>query len=459
MNAKSGQPTLTLRLLLLVLGSLAVVWLSFVVIAFHVSQTESQELTDGQLASVVALLLNEKHPDYGNGGAADRGADLFKSRYHDYQQTLTVIAWDASGRRITSIGNAPIPDFDGDSGFADLHIGESPDSTHWRSFSRWDDSRSRKVMALLNMGERDRVAKDFAMEMVIPGLGVLPVVALVLGLAIWRGLRPLYQLSDDVARLDVGRSERLPERQGLREFDSVTLSINALIANQAATLARERQLASEVAHELRTPLSSITLHAKSLRSELPAPEREQALVQIETDALRAGHVLTQLLALARASRAELDAAAVQVDVAGLARRVVADYAQAAWQGGHELALGGAAGLWVRGHPVLIELGLRNLLENALRHTPPGTVVEVQTGSQGHEVWLQVCDSGGPPGGARQPERRVKPPDALGLGHKIVERVAEVHGGRFERLPPSGDVAGWASCYRLTFKGSAGTGTR
>ncbi|WP_309683463.1 HAMP domain-containing sensor histidine kinase [Polaromonas sp.] len=459
MKARSRQPTLTLRLLLLVLGSLVGVWLSFVTIAFQVSQSESEELTDGQLASVVALLLNEKHPDYGNGGAADRGIGLLKSRYHDYQQSLTVVAWDSAGRRITSIGDAPVPDFDGKSGFADLHIGTPTADTHWRSFSQWDDGHTRKVMAMLNMSDRDRVADEFAQEMILPGLAVLPVVALALWLAIRRGLRPLYQLSDDVARLDVGRSERLPERQALREFDSVTMSINSLIVSQAATLARERQLASEVAHELRTPLSSITLHAKSLRSELPAQEREQALIQIETDALRAGHVLTQLLALARASRAELDAAAVQVDLATLARHVVSEYAQAAWSSGHELALGGVQGLWLRGHPVLIELGLRNLVENALRHTPPGTVVEVQTGSEGHEVWLQVCDSGGPPGSARQPERRVKPHDALGLGHKIVERVAEVHGGRFECLPPAGDAPVWASRYRLTFKGTVDTDPR
>ena len=447
-GARSRQPTLTLRLMLLVLGSLAVMWLSFVAIAYQVGQDESEELTDGHLASVVALLLYEKHPDYGDGGAADRGPGRLKPLYHAYQQTLTVIAWDGAGRRITSIGEAPIPAFDRETGFTDLHIGTPP--THWRSFSQWDASHSRKVMAMLNMSDRDRVADEFAEEMALPGLVVLPVVALVLGLAIWRGLRPLYQLSDDVTRLDVGRGERLPERQALREFDSVTMSINTLIGNQAATLERERQLASEVAHELRTPLSSITLQAKSLREALPPREREQALVQIGKDALRAGHVLTQLLALARASRAEMDAAADRVDLAALARRVVSEYAQTAWKSGHELAVAGGQGVLVQGHAVLIELALRNLVENALRHTPPGTVVEVQTGNEGGQVWLQVCDSGGPPGATRPPARRAKPADALGLGHKIVARVAEVHGARFECLPPSGEAPAWASCYRLTF---------
>lgn len=72
----------------------------------------------------------------------------------------------------------------------------------WRSFSQWNADRSRKIMVLVAVRERDELAQDIAEQMIEPGLWLLPVVALALGLALRRGLKPLYALSDDVAALD-----------------------------------------------------------------------------------------------------------------------------------------------------------------------------------------------------------------------------------------------------------------
>lgn len=85
--------------------------------------------------------------------------------------------------------------------------------------------------------------------------------------------------------------------------------------------------------------------------------------------MRAGHVITQLLALARASRADLQQQMTLLDLGAWARQVVAGYAQAAWKSGHQLSAHGDEGLQVRAHPLLLELALRNLIDNALQHTP------------------------------------------------------------------------------------------
>eukprot|EP01034_Spumella_vulgaris_P038589 gene38588-47657_t len=191
-------------------------------------------------------------------------------------------------------------------------------------------------MLLLELRERDELAQDIAEQMIEPGLWLLPVVSLALGLALWRGLRPLYALSADVAALDPASTQRLASRHAWNEFESVVASINTLLDRQQAAMVRERRLANEVAHELRTPLSSIALQASALDGGLEPDAQVQALARIRQDALRAGHVLNQLLALARASRAELDSATAQVDLAAMARGVCADYAQAAWQRGDEL---------------------------------------------------------------------------------------------------------------------------
>ena len=235
---------------------------------------------------------------------------------------------------------------------------------------------------------------------------------------------------------------RLSTGHDWQEFRAVTYSINTLLDRNDAAMEHERKLANEVAHELRTPLASISLHAQALQGGLSQLQQAQAVERIHSDALRAGHVLNQILALARTGRITMTQQAKPVDLADMARSVAADYGQAAWQHGGSLAVETPPSLTVVGHAVLLDAALRNLVENALRHTPRGTQIEIQGGMDGPNCWLQVCDDGARHGGANAPE----PVDSLHLGHQIVARVAELHQGQFgvHMAPPP-----YTTCYRLT----------
>ena len=427
--APGSRPSLTHRLLLWSLCALTVVWGSFVFMGYQTGVHEADELTDGHLASVAALLLNLRATDPVDSARVTERTPLPWLKSHDYQQSISVVQWDAQGRLLSLQGSEVAPDFTADEGFATFILG--PEQVAWRSFSHWDAVHDRKVMVMLQLQERDDLARDIAKQMIEPGLWLLPVVSLALGFALWRGLRPLYALSSDVAALEPGSTQRLASRHAWSEFESVVGSINTLIDRQHSAMARERRLASEVAHELRTPLASIALQASALGGALDEQAKAQALSRIGQDALRAGHVLNQLLALARASRAELHDARAPVDLYALAQRVCADYAQTAWQRGDEIALAGPQALTVSGHAVLLDMALRNLVENALKHTPPGTSISVQLGlSEQGDGWLQVCDDGACNADDGSAYTKVRAADGLHLGHEILQRVAEAHGGRF-----------------------------
>jgi len=439
------RSSLQLNLLAWVLAALALVWGSFVVWGYQTGVQEADELTDGHLASVAALVLNwhvqgDVHPSPPTAVKPPPGLHA-----HDYQESLSVVLWHADGRLIARNGLAPLPDFGIGQGFATLKL--APQST-WRSYTQWSADRAAKVTVMIALPERDSLADDIAMQMIEPGFWLLPVIVIVLGIAMRRGMQPLNLLSQQVEALDLSRDQRISDAHVPRELAPMVTSINTLLDRQQAALERERNLANEVAHELRTPLASIVLQAQALESAPHGPgdavATRQALQRIGQDALHAGHVLDQLLALARAGRSLPDAASLQpVNWAAVARTVAAAQAQSAWARQDTLGVDAPEALWVRGNALLLESALRNLVENAVRHTPEGTQIEVQAGLDAGQglAWVQVCDDG-----RRDAAEPAPPPaDSLRLGHEIVARVLQAHEGRFAaaRAPQ-----GFTTCYRM-----------
>lgn len=440
----SRHPSLLRHLLAWVLGALGVVWVFFMAVGYRTGVHEAGELTDGHLASVASLLLSQESPGFRPSAPAPRPDPGTELKAHDYQQSLSVVVWDADGRVLARSGVAPPPVFAADEGFDTLALGEAGAS--WRVFARWDGpERRRKVMVMLSVAERDALARDIAEQVALPGLWLLPVVALVLALAIRRGLQPLHAFRESVNALDIQADTALVPPPH-REFRAIAGAINDLIGRYGAALARERDLASEVAHELRTPLASLRLHAAALRQDLPPAEHDDAVRRVGRDAERASAVLDHLLALARADRAAWTEAEEELDLAELARRVAADFASDAAESGHELSVDAPPQCLVRGHRVLLELALRNLVENALTHTARGAAVQVRV--SGEPTFVEVRDDGGP--GTPRPRSASTRHLGLGLGHQVARKVAAVHHGTFERLEP-----GTGRSFRLTLPSRCG----
>ncbi|MCG2591630.1 two-component sensor histidine kinase [Ramlibacter sp. XY19] len=440
--ARAALPTLTRHLLAWALGALVLVWGVFIVMGYTTGELEADELTDGHLASVSSLLLPLAAE--GLGQRRVPAASLSELKAHDYQQSMSVVVWDARGQLMSHTGDAPLPRFDSAEGFSTLHLGQPP--RPWRAFTRWDEGRTRKLMVLLSQGERDDLAQDIAQQVIEPGLWLLPVVALVLGLAIHRGLRPLRTLAEEVHALDVQQPKPLRAPANYEELAATEEAINRLVERYHAALTRERDLADEFAHELRTPLASLALQTRAAADAAPGAAQQSALASVRADALRAGAVLSHLLALARASRAELDEAAQPLDLDEVARRLVGEYAPAAHAAGSDLGLSSPGHFPLAGHALLLELALRNLIENALAHTPPGTQVEVELDPAAR--WLQVSDDGpAREGAATASTQSGLQPLKLGLGHRVVEKVASLHGAGFE---PAIALPGGRRGWRLVF---------
>ncbi len=273
-------------------------------------------------------------------------------------------------------------------------------------------------------------------------LGVLggAILALLAGLYVARrAMRPIAELTDAAREIERTRdpSRRLPFPEAedevaelARTLDDMLAALDGSRSETEAMLVRQREFIADASHELRTPLTSVLANLELLSEELEGEQAETAHAALRSTR-RMRRLVGDLLLLARAdakraqARRETDLADVLVEAAGELEPVAE---------GHELSVdAGHAVVW-GARDDLHRLTL-NLLENAVRHTPPGTRIRARTAAADGDAVLTVEDDG--PGIPAELERRVferfvrgarDGGRGSGLGLAIVRAVVEAHGG-------------------------------
>ena len=432
------------------LGALAVAWVALMAASYYAGLDEAEEITDAHLASAVNVLLQVSA--FGTQPADPSTLQIppeneFRSfiplgRHLNFTRSMAVIVWD-NGMIVADSRppdqRRPMAPPDGYSNFMAPSITGKP-GHRWRIFAAQRAGGTRRAAAMIDLEQRAWIGRQVAIAIARPALVVLPLIALLLWWAMRRGLQPLNQLSARVAGLNLHGSDRLEDIHRYAEFDSVVRAINSLIDRLREQVVRERQFASDVAHELRTPLAAIALQADHAAAQVSPQDRAVSLAAMQHAALRAGRILRELLDLARA-QSRADDAAQLVNLAELGAQVLASFAQASHEGGHVLELDGLPGpVIVQGNPLLLELAVGNLISNALAHTPAGTRVQITVAQEGSIRSLAVSDNGqqGDTDASTLQQRPARSAAGLGLGLKLVERIAELHRAHLIRdtgVPP------------------------
>jgi signal transduction histidine kinase len=233
---------------------------------------------------------------------------------------------------------------------------------------------------------------------------------------------------------DLGR--RVPVRGGDDDLSRLAVTINRMLDRIGALMDSLRQVTSDVAHDLRTPLNRLRqrLERSARQAEDPGHRAEIEGALRDVDA-----ILATFAALLRISEVEAGArraAFKPVDLQALARAVAEDFAPAAEDTGHRLEFQQGPPAWIEGDAELLTQMIVNLVENALRHTPPGCTVRLSASVEPGVAALVVVDNGP---GAPEPERerlfdrfyRLEPSRSTpgsGLGLAMVQAVARLHRG-------------------------------
>ena len=261
----------------------------------------------------------------------------------------------------------------------------------------------------------------------------------VLGVVLAVRVQARLSLSETaVARLAQGDlSARLPVSARGDDLDRISQAINASLARLAALVDAMRQVSTDIAHDLRTPLHRLRIHIEDAARKVlsgDAIDVDLAAAIAQSEAIdQTFAALLRIAQIEGGSRQEKFAA---VDLAGLMQNVAEIYAEVAVDAGQILTCDCTAPAGVMGDKELLTQLLVNLIENAIRHCPAGTVIRCAVQSDDTKVTASVCDTGpGIPVAEREKVLRrlyrlekSRSSDGAGLGLALVKAVADLHGG-------------------------------
>lgn len=292
---------------------------------------------------------------------------------------------------------------------------------------------------------RDEIARDSAFHTILPFAALAPCLMLFIAIVVWQSLRPMTQLAAQLDARPPDDLSKLSQEGTPRELHPFIASINRLLERLDTMMDQQRRFVADAAHELRTPITAISLQAENLSQvELPPASRDR-LIALKNGARRTAHLLEQLLAMARHDidrSPELPLTSLD----GCAKEVVSDLMPAAMDARVDLGFEIIEPVLVRAEPATLSSVIHNLIDNALRHTPQGGRVDIGIYRQDEQVILQIEDTGS--GIAASDLERVFEPfvrgsrpagEGTGLGLSIVKRIVERLKGAvsLENIPNSG----------------------
>ncbi|MFP3757420.1 sensor histidine kinase N-terminal domain-containing protein [Cupriavidus sp. SIMBA_020] len=344
----------------------------------------------------------------------------------------------------------------------------SPASDEFGTSSEGALSRGPIVVEVAELlDRRETAANEILLSVSVPLILLLLVGSLILSHVLKEELVPLQILTDKLNRQTARSLAALDETQVPAEVEPLIRGLNALLARLRDALDAQRKFIADAAHQLRTPLTAVKLHAdRALDADSPDVARH-ALREVQTAADRAVRLSNQLLSLARAEPGlslERLGPVEHFDLAELAFEIGAEWVPQALARrvdlGFEILPGptftGSAPATVRGNRLLMREALSNLIDNAVKYVPAGGRITVRAGGEtmGHRGMAVVMVEDNGPGiaparreevfkrffrgdhtpGAQAVQQAV--PSGAGLGLAIVHEIVSLHQGtiRIEDVP-------------------------
>lgn len=435
------------RLFTVLLLMTGVVWLSGCVWIYTSTKARLEHVLDARLmesASMVASLVGDRPADIGvvghmpaTGGHADDDA---AASIPSYERQLACQIWSVSGRLLSKSDSAPTASLsEHASGYQNTVI----NGVEWRVYAVVKPDLGVRVLVGDSIQVRDRLVDDVIKGLLYPALFIMPLMAGLIWFCVSRGLAPLQKLANGLKARDATELHAFADKGTPSELRPMIQALNSLLARVQATREREREFTTYAAHELKTPLAGLKTQAQVAMRSADPKVQQQALRRIEQSVDRTSRMAKQLIDLAAVDATETRTAKTGVDVPRLILDVIQELEPLRRLREVDIACQlpeEADTILVEADRSLLRLAIRNVMENAVQHSPKGSTVECRAELIGGKVKVFVIDEGA--GIAVEEQERVlqrfyrsprSEPGGSGLGLAIVKMAVDRLGGRLQFL--------------------------
>jgi two-component system, OmpR family, sensor kinase len=298
--------------------------------------------------------------------------------------------WDRDGRLLTSSSpSLKLPRL-ADEGFHDVGAGDD----RWRVYSL--HSPDRTVQSVQNLEFREMIIRDQALQTGLPLAALIPISALILWFGIRPALRRLELVSRAAAAQDAMTIGELPIEHAPTEIRPLVASVNTLLARLRSEFASKRRFVQDAAHELRTPITAMSLQLENLKARVTDPTTAQQVAQLEGGLARTRRLVEQLLRLAKQdspSAASARSAPATLRLSELLKTAIAHFMPLADRRRIDLGFAASIDAELTGNGDELRSLVDNLIDNALRYTPEGGIVDVALHYDVGVVTVEIVDSG------------------------------------------------------------------
>ena len=296
-----------------------------------------------------------------------------------------------------------------------------------------------EVRVAKNLILRSNIEREILLSTVVP----LSLLILITTLFVWwginRGLAPLYQLQQIVKNRAIHDLSPIEIKNAPIEIHTLTDELNILLHTMNESIEKQRRFIADAAHQLRTPLAGLKSQTELAMRETNLENLQARLQMVHASSIRSIHLINQLLTLARSEPGRQDSISkVYMDLAKLIREITAECVPKALAAHIDLGCNSALSKApIQANSALLRELFLNLIENALKYTPAGSIVTLRLLSEDNYYIVEVEDNG--PGIADSDKSRVferfyrgtQTGEGCGLGLAIAKEIALRHQGNVE----------------------------
>lgn len=346
------------------------------------------------------------------------------------------LVMESPNKHAISLKDTPI-------GFSNRKINDN----EWRIYSSYDNSQQIKIVIAELYNLRRELADDIARSNANILLITYPAFGLLVWLIVSFALRSITKVTNEISNrasrnLHPVRSEEIPV-----EIKPLVDELNKLFIRLKREFERNKRFAADAAHELRTPLAALKTHVQVALKSSDETDRNKALQSVIESVDRSSHVVAQLLTLSRLGEEETLTDMKPFDLHRLATEIIAYLAPHALEKNIEIELSPPPrDTTILGSDTAIGILIRNIVDNAIRYTPPHGEVKVSIIDAIDQIIFRVADTG--PGIPAELRERVferfyrilgNQASGSGLGLAIVSQISTLHKANVQISTPTNGI--------------------